>query len=94
MVSSAVFIEFVERKLKEAGVKKIVPDKDLLTETYVGMKRGRRLQEAFEEVEEELEEDDIEAPDNLQRRVGKILKARPELRWDAAVAEIVKAEKK
>lgn len=94
MVSSAVFIEFLERKLKEAGVKKIVPDKDLLAEAYVGMKRGRRLQEAFEEIDEELDEEDIEAPDNLQQRVGKILKARPDLRWDAAVAEIVKAEKK
>ena len=55
---------------------------------------GQRLQEAFKEVDEELEEEDIEAPDDLQRRVEELLKERPDLRWDAAVAEIVKAEKK
>jgi hypothetical protein len=93
-MDSPQFIEFLERKLKEADVKKIVPDKDLLTETYVGMERGQRLQEAFKEVDEELEEEDIEAPDDLQRRVEELLKERPDLRWDAAVAEIVKAEKK
>jgi hypothetical protein len=93
-MDSPQFIEFLERKLKEAGVKKIVPDKDLLAETYVGMERGQRLQEAFKEVDEELEEEDIEAPDNLQQRVEKLLKKKPHLRWDAAVAEIVKAEKK
>jgi hypothetical protein len=96
-MTSPVFIEFLERKLKEAGVEKIVPDEDLLTEAYIGLERGQRLQEAFEEVEEEideeLDEEDIEAPDDLRQRVEEILKQRPELRWDAAVAEIVKAEK-
>ena len=93
-MDSPQFIEFLERKLKEAGVKKIVPDKDMLAETYAGMERGKRLQEAFEEIDEELEEEDIEVPEDLQQRVEKLLKEQPALRWDAAVAEIVKAEKK
>jgi hypothetical protein len=97
-MTSPVFIEFLERKLNEAGVKKIVPDEDLLTEAYVGMERGRRLQEKFDKVEEkldkQLDEKGIEAPDDLQARVEEILEQRPELRWDAAVAEIVMAEKK
>jgi hypothetical protein len=97
-MTSPVFIEFVERKLNEAGVKKIVPDEDLLTEAYIGMERGQRLQEAFDEIEEkldeELDEEGIEAPDDLQQRVKEILQQRPDLRWDAAVAEIVMADKK
>jgi hypothetical protein len=89
-----VFIEFLERKLNEAGVKKIVPDKDLLTEAYAGMERGLRLQEAFEKIDKGLEEKGIDAPGDLQRRVEEILEQRPDLRWDAAVAEIVMADKK
>jgi hypothetical protein len=97
-MTSPVFIEFLERKLNEAGVKKIVPDEDLLTEAYVGMERGQRLQEAFDEIEEkldeELDEEGIEPPANLQQRVEEILEQRSDLRWDAAVAEIVMADKK
>jgi hypothetical protein len=93
-MTSPVFIEFLERKLNETGVKKIVPDKDLLTEAYAGMERGLRLQEAFEKIDKGLEEKGIEAPENLQQRVEEILEQHPDLRWDAAVAEIVMADKK
>jgi hypothetical protein len=92
-MTSPQFVDFLELKLKEAGVKKIVPDKDLLTEAYVGMERGQRLQEAFAMLDMKPDEEDI-APDDLQERVEKLLEEKPHLRWDAAVAEIVKAEKK
>ena len=43
-MTSPQFVAFVERKLRENGVAKIVPDQDLLAEVYIGMERGRRLE--------------------------------------------------
>jgi hypothetical protein len=45
-MTSPQFVAFVERKLRENGVAKIVPDQDLLAEVYAGVARGRRLEEA------------------------------------------------
>jgi hypothetical protein len=45
-MTSPQFVEFVERKLRENGIEKIIPDEDLLAEVYRGMGRGRRLAEA------------------------------------------------
>jgi hypothetical protein len=63
------------------------PHQDLLAEAYVALERGQRLQEGAENLADEIgTEDDVKAPKDLQRRVGKYLKKRPELRWDAALA--------
>ena len=42
-MTSPQFVAFVERKLRENGVAKIVPEQDLLAEAYAELKRGRRL---------------------------------------------------
>ena len=87
-MTSPQFIAFVERKLRDSGVAKIVPDKNLLAEIYTSMERGRRLKEAVENLDE-INMKGFRAPEDLHRRVKKLLKERPELRWDAAIAEIV-----
>jgi hypothetical protein len=86
-MTSPQFVAFVERKLRENGVAKIVPDQDLLAEVYTSMQRGRRLEEAIEELDE-IDMENFEAPEDLQKRVRKVLKKNPHMRWDAAVAEI------
>jgi hypothetical protein len=83
------FIRFVERKLRENGVAKIVPDQDLLAEVFVSLEHGRRLEKAVKNLKK-IEMGDFKAPKDLQRRVGQLLKEQPALRWDAAVAEIIK----
>jgi hypothetical protein len=88
-MTSPQFIAFVERKLKQVGVKKIVPEQKLLAEVYVGMRRGRRLQDAVDDLPDEIDADGLEAPKGLKRRVAAILKREPEKRWDGALAEIV-----
>jgi hypothetical protein len=88
-MTSPQFIQFVERKLREAGVAKIVPDQDLLAEVFASLERGRRLEEAVDDLDE-IDMKDFKAPKDLQRHVRKLLKQRPALRWDAAVAEIIK----
>jgi hypothetical protein len=92
-MTSPQFIAFLERKLKEAGVRKIVPDHDLLAEVYIGLQRGRRLQEAVDDLDE-IDDDDFKAPKDLQRRVATLLKQRRAMRWDAALAEIIDGEQR
>ena len=88
-MTSPQFLEFLERKLKEHHVAKIVPDVATLNEAYVAFERGRRLEEAVEEVLEDIEDEDITPPKNLEKRVRSLLKRKPAIRWDAAVAAIV-----
>jgi hypothetical protein len=88
-MTSPQFIAFVERKLKEVGVKKIVPEQKLLADIYVGMQRGRRLQQTIDELVTDTDADDFKAPKDLKRRVVDLLKKRPTIRWDQAVQLIV-----
>jgi hypothetical protein len=88
-MTSPQFIAFVERKLRANGIAKIVPDQESLAEVYTALERGRRLEEAIEDLDE-IDMDNFRAPKDLQRRVRKLLKAQPALRWDAAVAAIIK----
>jgi hypothetical protein len=88
-MNSPQFVAFVERKLRENGIKKIVPDQDLLAEAYIGMERGRRLEEAIAELDDEDDPGDIKPPSDLEQRVRKLLEERPSMRWDAAVKFLI-----
>ena len=63
---SDALIAMIERKLKDYGLEKVVPDDDLLAETYRAFHHSQRLREKFEEMEEEFEEEEkdteIEVP--------------------------------
>ena len=90
-MTSPQFVAFVERKLRENGIEKIIPEQDLLAKTYAELKRSHQIMEAVEDIVEEVDEDmeESEAPKNLQQRVRKYLKQHPEERWDAALDAIV-----
>jgi hypothetical protein len=87
-MTSPQFVAFVERKLIEHGVAKIVPDEKSLAEVYAGIERGRRLEEAVEELDD-INTKDIEPPVDLEKRIKEILKRIPHIRWDAAIELIV-----
>jgi len=87
-MTSDELIAMIERKLKEYGLKKIIPDDDLLGEAYQAFHRSNELREKFEEMESEFEEGEIKVPMNLSKQVSAILDKHPDLRWDDAV-EIV-----
>ena len=89
-MTSPQVVAFIERKLLENGVTKVVPEQELLAEIYTGMERGRRLEEAAEDLEK-IDMEDFAPPKDLEKRVRKMLKKDPAMRWDAAVAKIVAA---
>ena len=84
-MTSDALITMIERKLRECGLKKVVPDDDLLAEAYRAFHRSNELKEQFEELESEFEESEIKVPKNLKVRVNAILKKHPDLRWDDAL---------
>jgi hypothetical protein len=85
---SDVFIDFLEKKLTEAGVAKVVPDDAVIEE------HARRLYEqklAAEALERAREGYAAQAraqvlPGDLRQQVEIMLKERPELSWDQALA--------
>jgi hypothetical protein len=86
-MASDALIEMIERKLKDYGLEKVVPNDDLLTETYRAFHRSHRLREKFKEVEGQFKEEaaEIEAPDGLQEQVRAVLEQHDDLRWDDAI---------
>jgi hypothetical protein len=84
-MTSDALIAMIERKLKEYGLKKVVPDDDLLADAYRAFHRSNELKEQFEELESEFEESEINVPENLKDQVDVILEKHPDLRWDDAL---------
>ena len=84
-MTSDALIAMIERKLKHYGLKKVIPDDELLGEAYQAFHRSNELREKFEELESEFEASKIKVPKNLKNQVRAILKKHPDLRWDDAV---------
>ena len=91
-MTSPQFVTFVERKLRENGVTKIVPDKDLLADVYNSIERGRRLEEGVKNLDGEIDVDDCKPPQNLESSIRKMLEKHPTMRWDAAIAHIIESQ--
>ena len=89
-MTSPQFVDFLERKLREHGVEKIIPEEELLGEAYAELEKGRRLAEAIRKLDG-IEIDSGDVPDDLQEQVSKYLKAHPEVRLDAALGAIVES---
>ena len=84
-MASDDLIEMIERKLKAYGLKKVIPDDDLLDEAYQSFHESQQLRTAFEELQQEFKATKIKTPKDLKKRVGAILKKHADLRWDDAV---------
>jgi hypothetical protein len=84
-LTSDALVEMIETKLTAHGVKKVIPDADMLAETYRALHRGRELRNAFEEMRGDSQEEEVAIPDDLRTRVEKILGEEPGLRWDEAL---------
>jgi hypothetical protein len=88
-MTSPQFVAFVERKLRENGVEKIVPDQRLLDEVYAGMAKGRHLEKVARAELKKVKGKEFKPPRDLKARVRSQLRKYPWKRWDAAIAEIV-----
>jgi hypothetical protein len=95
--ASDEFIEWIEGKLQQHGIAKVVPDRDTLAKAYRRMRRQAlvqgRIHEALAELDDEEEEvEPPPVPDNLIGRIKEWLSDDPALRWDAVLREIAQGD--
>ena len=86
-MTSPEFVEFLERKLIENGIRKIVPDSETLELAGKRAAMIAEMQKAIREVSETAAE--FTLPDNLEQRLRRRLEERPELPWDIALLDLL-----
>jgi hypothetical protein len=88
-LTSDQLVGFIERKLAEQGIRKVIPQAGLLGDAYRLFVNSARLEKIVEKATKGIEDqDDLDAPVDLGERVAEYLQQHPESRWDAAVAAI------
>ena len=85
LLTSRQFIDWLEEKLRKAGVKKVVPDAAVLGEAW---RRALWLAQVREQIAEVSTEPCIALPKNLEADLRRRLKRFPEFSWDEALAQI------
>jgi hypothetical protein len=88
-MASDALIEMIERKLKEAGLEKVIPNDKLLAETYQAFRYSDELRQVFEKAKEDFEAAEDTVPTDLREQVRKILDESQDLRWDDAVRMVL-----
>ncbi len=85
-------VAFIEHKLNEHGIQKVMPGADLLGNAYRLFARSRRAEKIVEQTIEKITSEDIAAPTDLGVQVSSHLRQHPGKRWDEAVAALVDAD--
>jgi hypothetical protein len=90
-LTSRQFIDLIIDKLTVAGVKKIIPNKSLLGDTFRAVVRGERVRNLVEKALAEEKAKDVVIPADIAVQVRALLARDRKVRWDQAVAKIAKA---
>jgi hypothetical protein len=86
-LSSDRLVGFIEDKLTEHRVKKIVPPAQQLQDAYRLFVRGKHQEQIIRDLV--LDDIPVDVPDDLTERVSGRLKEYPAERWDEALRMIV-----
>ena len=90
-MTSPQLIAFVEDKLAQHGVTKLVPEEETLTQHARRLIEQQFAAAAVEKLKAELSQEAAKTPlpADLRARVEEVHAAQPELPWDAALAELL-----
>jgi hypothetical protein len=89
-LTSDQLVRFVEKKLADYGVKKVMPDDDVLAAVYRSNIHGAKISEIVDLAVADVIQEDLDVPDTLKHQVAEHLRLNPTWRWDRAIAEIVR----
>jgi hypothetical protein len=92
-MTSDQFVAFIEDKLEEHGVVKVVPNQAQLNDAYQLFKRSEQVKGIVEKILADQGELQTTAPADLEQRVREYLDEHPEETWDDAVAVIAREKK-
>lgn len=90
--ASDQLIEWLESKLEENGIEKLIPDAKTLEKAYRRSYKLKKLQKVIDKQEKRLSKKSkkLEIPDNLEEQLQEILDQNPELPWDKAIHRVKK----
>ena len=91
--TSGNFIEFIETKLRQHGVKKVIPEHDVLEKAFRRVLRVNHVEEHIDPLIDEAAKvaRATNIPGDLVDRVrAKIKMSGDKLSWDAAIAAVVR----
>jgi hypothetical protein len=91
--TSGDFIDFVNAKLQEQGIRKVIPEGHTLEVAYrratlIG-ELNSILAEHFDQVKADVAAIKLD-PQEIDRKVRDLLRQHPEMCWDEAVGDIVR----
>jgi hypothetical protein len=89
-MTSQQFIDWLEEKLRDAGVAKVIPDQESLAVAYTTRRRVAKLQRLIDKAMEEPE-DDAPPPEDLGDQIRERITDKPEA-WDDALWDIVQEQ--
>jgi len=89
-MDSQTFLDWLEQKLRDAGVAKVIPDQESLAVAYTTQRRVAKLQRLIDKAMEEPEEG-APVPDDLAARIGERITDK-DTAWDAALWDIVREQ--
>jgi len=84
------FVAFVERKLRENGAVKAIPNARTLDETYGAFVRGERSLARLNEELRRLRSEAVEVPSDLAEHVRERLVGHPDATWDDVIRALAK----
>jgi hypothetical protein len=87
--ASDEFVAWLERKLEQHGIAKVVPDGDALAAVYLRMRKQAAVQDHIDDLLGKLEDEPAPpVPDDLVARIREKLSELPELSWDAVLRDL------
>jgi len=84
-LASDELVDFIERKLQQNGIKKIVPGKNMLDHAYQTFARGAQIEKIVNRALAARRNVDFEIPHDLEEQVKRYLIEHSEARWNDAV---------
>jgi hypothetical protein len=95
-LASDELVEWIEGKLRQHGIAKVVPDGDTLGNAYRRMRAQALVQEQINKTLAKLNREigSVPIPGDLIAKIRAKLKDDPELRWDTALSKIAEADHK
>ncbi|MCH8828574.1 MAG: hypothetical protein IID45_03250 [Planctomycetes bacterium] len=84
-------ITWLERKLAEAGIKKVIPDGVSMAQAARQILAERRLQKVIDEARPQVLDEckSLHLPEDLRQKVLAVCETEPALPWDVALAQIL-----
>ena len=91
-MTSDQFVTWIERRLTEEGVTKVIPTAETLANAYRLAVRTKAINVELARIQEDMGTVPVDLPADLLASVQATLMADPTLSWDAAVWSLVNGE--